>query len=560
VREARATDKDASTTTTPIAGTHVVDTTSRSLPEPEAAFGAVEAQDLLKRAPNSYLLNQIYGLWFFVSWFFLVLIITHTVSPEQYGVFAVALTAYNTLLYITALGLEDATTVYVPRLLVEHGAAAAALLIRRLLVIRIVLLLFFASALFFGIPLLATAIGSIPIKGATDFASGLRDPKLLAHIAPIALYIAGSGITNLLTALCAALMRMRLVLIISGLSQAAVLGVGFVVLRLGWGVDGMLWLLAISSLLGAAAFLLRLAPFIFMPGATYKQSLAPVIRLSISAWLTNLATGALLKQASIILLGYAAISLVQIGYFNLSFQLADAANTLLVAGFAGVGGAALAAAFIGDNYERLALSWRSLIKIETLLMAPVLVFCLFNAPNIVHMLYGSNFDAVGPLLAIFLFFNLLIRVLGTTIHQATMYVVGKPRLVVLSQWVGLLFVVVLGLLLIPRYGVAGALIADGVSRAITGTMQLFFLWPLPHKYPLAFTLRLLLALTLAALPSLLWHPANHILLALSATIFLLLCIGLLLLIKPLDTQDIGMIERVNPRMGKYLRWFAPQRK
>jgi O-antigen/teichoic acid export membrane protein len=124
----------------------------------------------------------------------------------------------------------------------------------------------------------------------------------------------------------------------------------------------------------------------------------------------------------------------------------------------------------------------------------------------------------------------------------------------------LLFVVVLGLLLIPRYGVAGALIADGISRAITGTMQLFFLWPLPHKYPLAFTLRLLLALTLAALPSLLWHPANHILLALSATIFLLLCIGLLLLIKPLDMQDIGMIEGVNPRMDKYLRWFAPQRR
>jgi len=124
----------------------------------------------------------------------------------------------------------------------------------------------------------------------------------------------------------------------------------------------------------------------------------------------------------------------------------------------------------------------------------------------------------------------------------------------------LLFVVVFGLLLIPRYGVAGALIADGISRAITGTMQLVFLWPLPQKYPLAFTLRFLLALTLAALPSLLWHPANHFLLAISATIFLLLCAGLLLLIKPLDMQDIGMIEGVNPRMGKYLRWFAPQRR
>jgi O-antigen/teichoic acid export membrane protein len=520
-----------------------------------------EAQKLLKRTPRSYLLNQAYGFWFFASWFFLTIIITRTLNNTDYGVYAVALSAFNTIAYVVALGLEDATVTFVPRVLAEHGQAAAALLSRRLLGLRIAILMLSVVIMVFTLPLLAALIAIIPIQGSGNVAAGLRDPKLLGHILPIAIYVLGNGISGLLTALCAAVMRMRIVFIIGGITQLLLLIIGFIVLHLGWGVDGMLWLLAVSSLLNALAFALWQAPFLFARGATYKQAMKPVVRLGISAWLTNLVSGALLKQVSIILLGYFAISLVQIGYFNLSFQLAHSANLLLVAGFGGVGGSALAASFIGKNYERLAVSWQTLIKIESLLAAPVLVFCLFNAQNIATTLYGTNFDPVGPLLAIFLFFNIFVRVLGTTIHQSTLYVVGRARLVVLSQWVGLIVVILLGLLLIPlngpTHGPAGALVADGLAQVITGALLLVFLArDLPRKYPLGFTLRLLLALTIAALPSIIWHPTNRILLGISGGIFLILSFGLLLLIKPLSAEDLEMIADVNPMVAKYLKWFA----
>jgi O-antigen/teichoic acid export membrane protein len=337
------------------------------------------------------------------------------------------------------------------------------------------------------------------------------------------------------------------------------LGLGFGVLQMGWGVNGLLWLLAIGSLFNAGAFALWLSPFLLTRGAHYEQALGPVIKLGLSAWLTNLVTGALLKQASIILLSIFAVSLVEVGYFNLSFQLADSANLLLVAGFGGVSSSALAAAFVGKNYERLSYSWRALIKVETLLAAPILVFCLFNASNIAHALYGSNFDPVGPLLAIFLLFNIIVRVLGTLIHQPTLYVVGKARLVVLSQWIGMLSVIALGILFIGYFklGPAGALMADGIAKSITGILLLVFLWKdLPHKYPLGFTLRFLLALILAALPGILWHPSDRILLAFSGCLFLALCCGLLFWFKPLDAEDMVMIEGMNPRIARYLGWFA----
>jgi len=536
---------------------NILEEALKKTPRDDLPRGEDEARSLLKRTPTSYLLNQFYGLWVFISLFLITVIVTRKLTVAEYGVYAVALTAFNTIAYIVALGLEDAMTTYLPRVFSEHGRAAGAALIRRLLLLRSVILALSLGIMLFAMPTLAFLIAVIPINGAAQVAAGLRDPNLLSHIAPIAFYVLGNGITSLITAVCASLMRMRLVFVVGGLAQLVLLGMSFVVLQLGLGTNGVLWLFAATSLLTAAAFLIWLLPLLFARNATYIQPLKPVIQLGISAWLTNLVSGALLKQTLIILLGFFAVSIVEIGYFNLSAQLAHAASLLLVSGFGGVEGAALAAAFVGRNYERLARSWQTLIKIETLLAAPVLVFCLFNAQNIALALYGTRYSAVGPLLAIFLFFNLLARVLGTTVHQYALYVTGKPRLVVLSQWLGLLAVIAIGIALIPRWGPAGALVADGLAQMLTGSLMLVLLWNvLPRKYPLGFTWRLLLGLTIAALPGILWHPSSRFMIGVSGCIFLILCFGLLLLIKPLSSEDMTMAALMNARIARLLRPFA----
>jgi O-antigen/teichoic acid export membrane protein len=532
-----------------------------SITDPEIPHGEKGARYLLKRTPSNYLLNQVYGLWVFVSLFILTLIMTRKVSVEQYGIYAIASAAFNTIAYIIAFGLEDATTTFVPRVLAENGRAAAALLVRRLLVLRLVILTLTVCILLFTLPVLAILIAAIPVSGSAGIAAGLRSPGLPGHSTPIAFWVLGNGITSLFIAIYASEMRMRIVFIFGSVAQALLLGLSFITLQLGLGIDSVLWLQAICSLFTAAAFALWQAPLLLTRGATYKQSMQPVLRVGISAWLTNLVSGALLKQVSIILLAYFAVSIAQIAYFNLSFQLADAASLLLVSGFGAVAGSALAAAYIGKNSERLARTWQTLIKVETLLSAPVLVFCLFNAQAVVHLLYGSKYDQVGSLLAIFLFFNIIVRVLGTTIHQSTLYVIGKPKLVVLGQFIGLIAVIMLGTALIPHWGPAGALVADGISKIIIGCLLLTFLWrDLPEKYPLGFTLRMLLALTIAALPGIVWHPSGRFSLVIEGVVFLVFALGLLLLIKPLNAKDLEMVGEVNTWAVRYLRWFGRGKK
>jgi O-antigen/teichoic acid export membrane protein len=525
--------------------------------EPDIPRGEKGARYLLKRTPSNYLLNQAYGLWVFVSLFILTLIMTRKLTVTQYGVYAIAMAAFNTIAYIVAFGLEDATTTFVPRVLTEHGRASAAQLVRRLLSIRIAILMISIVLMLFALPVLATIIAAIPISGSAGIAAGLRDPSLLRHIIPIAIFVLGNGIAGLLTAVYASQMRIRIVFIVGSITQLLILVLSFITLQLGWGIDSVLWIQAILALVNALIFTLWQSPLLLTRGATYTQPMKPVIYVGISAWLTNLVSGALLKQVSIILLAYFTVSVAEIAYFNLSFQLGHAASLLLVSGFGGVAGSALAAAFVGVDLERLARTWQTLIKVETLLAAPVLIFCLFNARAIAHILYGSNYDPVGPLLAIFLFFNIITRILGTTIHQSTLYVMGKSRLVVLAEFVGLLAVILIGIILIPHWGPAGALVADGISQIITGCILLAILSKdLPERYPIGFTLRILLALILAALPGIVWHPSGRFPLVIAGIVFLILSLGMLLVIKPLSSRDLKMVGEVNTSIVKYLGWFG----
>ncbi|GCE06483.1 lipopolysaccharide biosynthesis protein [Dictyobacter aurantiacus] len=529
-------------------------------PSDKASQGDSGARQLLKRAPNSYVINQIYSLWFFLSSFLFTVLITRAVTTGEYGVYAIIQTTINTIIYIVALGIEDATVTFVPRLLSESGPGVAGQLARYLLAVRLIILFVTIAIILFGLPLLATGIALLPIPGSAAVVNTLQGPLLSRFSIPIALYVFGTGISNLFSALCAARMRMHIVLVIGSITQGALLLAGFILLTLGWGIDGILWLQALVALLTALAFVCWLAPFLLKGAPHHRLPLKNIWHISISAWLTNLATGALFKQISIILLGVFLISVENIGYFNLSFQLADAANLLLVSGLTGVGGSALAAAFTGHNHQRFGQTWQALIKVETLLAAPVLVFCLFNASNITNVLYGNKYDPVWPLLTIFLFFNLLVRLLGTTIHQSGLYVLGKPRQVVASQWLGLLIVIGVGILCIPTLGAAGALIADGIAKTAAGILLLIWIAPqIPsghRREVLVFTGRFMLALILAALPSLLWHPKDRILLGISGCLFIILCLGLLWWIKPLTQPDIELLKGMNPRLAGYLKYFS----
>jgi O-antigen/teichoic acid export membrane protein len=508
--------------------------------------GPLQAEVLVRRAPMGFLWNQLYQLWLFGSSFLLTVVLTHGLSPTEYGAYATALTAFTTVSYLAAFGLEEAATIWVPRALTEEGRAQASSVIRRLIGTRLLFLLAACAAILFLFPVLPGWLGHLSLPGAAGLASVLSDPAVQNRLIPLAFYVGGSGFVSLLFAIFTSLLRTRVILVVSGCSQGANLALAGVFLSLGWGVDGVFWALGVVSWLTVVAYLFWLAPLLLVRRPDHAISLRPALRLSVAAWLTNLAGGALLKQVAIWLLVLFAYSDTQKGFFNLAFQLGHSAGLLLVAGLSGVSMATMAAAYAGENRSWLATSWRAVLKVQILLALPLLVFSLLNAQAIVILLFGRDYAGVAPLLQLFLAFNILTRLSGGGIHQAALYVLGKQRFVVYLQWASLALTALLGLLLIPKGGAMGALIATGLPPVLVELAQLAYLLPsLNRRYPLRFVLRYALVYAAPVVAGLLWRPLGALGLIGAGFIFGLLLIGALLLVKPLDAEDAALLGKMN---------------
>ncbi len=511
--------------------------------------GPSEAEALVRQAPMGFLWNQLYQLWFFGASFLLTVVVTHGLSTKNYGIYATAITAFTTLSYLAAFGLEEAATVWVPRALTESGRAQASSVIRRLLGARLLFLLATCAVILFLFPALPGWLNQFNIPGAAGLATALGDGALQDHLEPLAFYILGNGFVLLLFSIFTSLLRTRVILVVSGLSQVANLALSWVFLRLGWGVDGAIWALGIVSWLTAITYLCWLAPFLSVRRPSHTISLLPALRLSVSAWLTNLAGGALLKQVVVSLLILYAFSKTQIGFFNLAFQLGHSAGLLLVAGLGFVGMATMSAAYTGQNRSWLSTSWRAVLKVQILLSLPLLIFSMSNARAIAVLLFKQDYADVGPLLQLFLAFNILTRISGGGFHQAALYVLGKQRFVVFLQWTSLALTALLGFLLIPRYGPMGALIAAGLPPVLVELAQLVYVLPsLNRRYPLRFVLRYALVLAVPVIAGLLWHPSGWLGLIAAGLLFSALLIAALLLVKPLEAEDAALLERLNSRL------------
>jgi O-antigen/teichoic acid export membrane protein len=512
-----------------------------------------QAEALVRRAPMGFLWNQLYQFWFFGASFLLTLIVTHGLSPIDYGYYAAAITAFTTLSYLASFGLEEAATIWVPRALTEAGRDQASSVIRRLLGARLLFLLATSAVIVFLFPILPAWLRGVNIPGASKLADTLGDVALQQHLWSLAFYVVGSGFVLLLFSIFTALLRTRVVLVVSGCSQAANLALAWVFLQLGWGVDGAIWALGISAWLTAIAYVCWLAPLLFVRRPAHPLSLLPALRLSVAAWLTNLAGGALLKQVVVSLMIAYQYKSDQIGFFNLAFQLGHSAGLLLVAGLGFVGMATMSAAYTGQNRSWLSISWRAVMKVQVLLALPLLVFSLLNAQAIAVLLFKEDYADVGPLLQLFLAFNILTRIAGGGFHQAALYVLGKQRFVVFLQWASLGLTVALGFLLIPDYGALGALIATGVPPVLVELAQLAYLLPsLNRRYPLVFVLRYLLVLVAPVVAGIFWHPDDWLGLIGSGLLFGALLIGALLLVKPLGAEDAVLLDKMNPRMRAVL--------
>jgi O-antigen/teichoic acid export membrane protein len=453
--------------------------------------------------------------------------------------------------------------VYIPRALAEGGSARAAAVALRLMLIRAFALLAIAALIFWGLPALGQILADFP--ATADTARAINSPEVLSHRAPMAFYVVAVGMSTLLASLLTALLRTRFIFIVGGLAQLLIVVFAWIfVVTFHGGVDGALNALSVPSALAGVVYGIAL---IWLLGV----HLAPLglkttwgmVTLGGGAWLTDLASGSLLKSIALaqLLAGLAALTstekAVQIAFFGVAYEMGHAATFLFINGISGVGLAVMSAAYVNRRLSYLAIAWRTVSKLQVLLGVPLLIFCVPNATAIMERLFGADYAPAGPLLALFLGLNALTRLAGGGAHEAALYVLGRARWAVFSRWFALGVLFVLDLVLIPLYGVAGCLLAVGIAQMVAEMIQFAIArYRLQRPFPVAFMFRILLALIPGLIFSYLWRPTDWAGLITAGLIFFLLFVFMLRVLRPFDAEDGQLLRNTHRTLQRALGPFV----
>jgi O-antigen/teichoic acid export membrane protein len=519
-------------------------------------------QDLIRRAPSGYIWNQLFSIWLYISLLLYELVVRRSLPLNETGVWDLASTAANLGIYVASLGLTSAGAVYLPRMLAEGGPAQAMAVALRLVLTRLAAVALVALAILWGLPALAALLAPTGLPGVAAFSQSLNDQKLLAHRVVIAGMVVGTGMANLLAALLTALLRTRTVFVVGGVAQLLVVALAYVFIKpLGGGADGALSALVLPAAVAAVIYAIVIRRVLAAPPAAgHRALMGPMLRLGLASWLADLANAAFFKPLALYQLA-AYVSLAQIPLFSSVFQLGHGAALVVLTGVSGVSIAILSAAYANRHLGEMATAWRAISKLQVLLTIPLMAFLVPHGTAIMRVLFGRDYSSAGGLLAIFLTLNILVQLCGATAHEAALYVLGQQNWVVASRWGSLGLLWLADVLLIPRYGVGGALVAVALAQLAAALFLLALaLRAVKGPYPVGFIVKIVAALLLPVGFSVLWRPSSLVGLVLAGLGYAVIFVACLRFIRPLDAEDGLLLNRVAAPLRALLRPFvAPAR-
>jgi O-antigen/teichoic acid export membrane protein len=522
---------------------------------------------LMRRAPTGYLWNQAGAIWLFISLLLFEVVVRRSLPASETNVFDLVSTAANLGFYLASFGLSSAGTVYLPRALVESGTGQARSLALRLVVLRLVLALVVGAAIIWGLPAIVSAVDASGWPQGIQLTHSFTIGALIQHRTIIAAYVVAIGMSTLLSSLLIALVRTRVVFIFGSLGQLLLLGLGYILIRsVSGGVDGAIAAQALTSALTAVIFAVVLWRILRpQPGTGGQTFWRPALRLGVAAWLVDLPNSSLVQPLALGQL--AAVAPGELLFFKSTYQMGDAGARFFTDGLGGVGMALMSTSYSGKHLPKLAIGWRTVYKLQVLLALPMVAFAIPHASAIMSVLFGPLYAKSGLLLAVFLVMNGVTQLLGGSTHQWALYVLGRQKWVVLSQWVTVAILALAGAVLVPRYFALGALIAVGIGRLVAQVI-LFVLariW-VRRSYPVSFSAKLLLTLVPPVAVTAIWQPTllvaravaqfrwlpaastsvvqQGLTLAVDGVIFLVIFLICLRVVRPLDSEDAALLAEV----------------
>ncbi len=479
-------------------------------------------------------------------YFALSVVVVRSLGREKYGVFTLVKTLADYLMVFCGLGLNSSLVRFIPELAARRHLAGIRNLLWKTAVLQVVMVGLTAALLVAWRPFLDRWFH-------VDFGWCLPLGALL---------IAGQLAKDYFNDSFTALFQSRTVSLLA-------IGHGLLWLGTAW-LLVTCWPSPISPVLAQGGTMLAVSGLSAVVLWRLLQRLAwrspglgigreRVFKLSGATLLSAMFRTLMQKYTEVFFLG-ACFSPAVVGLYDLGYSTPQTAITLIPAALQTLMASAFAEAYTRDR-ECLPRLIQAAYKTLILIAVPLAAFGLCFAPRGIVLIYGADMAAAGWVASCFCVLHLLPLIsmpLGMAIVVKEKVIVTLP-LLVLQVAVNLL----LDWLLIPRFGMAGAVAAVGLTFVLTIPVRLAVVRRLIGGvwFPAGFMLRvavptMLLALLLLPLASRLNVPALLFLAVFYLSAYVLL-VKRLRLLRADDVADLRRLELGH--LNRVLDWLVPPR-
>jgi O-antigen/teichoic acid export membrane protein len=492
-----------------------------------------------RRIFESALWNHAGRILEYVLMYLTSVLIARGLGVQENGRFVGLFSLTQLLIVICSFGLETSLNKFIPQLDPEQADEKGRFILRRALFLRV--------GAFAGVTVLFAAfvrVVSVPFLEENS------------HIlAPVILFTGVRSLVPLFAMVLTARLRTALTAVINLCIRAVELGGVLWLLSAAFDVENLFFLFLGTSILHVAAYAVFSRSTLF--GPTHPTEMRPILSFGGLFWINTLVDFVLGRQGDVLLLANLHPDRAQAGLYDVAYSLAQLASMAMTVGLSGVMFATFARLAV-DNQEVMDRFYGFSVRAISLLTVPLFAFMIWNADAVLQLLYSPRYNAAAPLVVGILLFRVLSRLFGGPENAEYLLSRGRVGVVVSFGIAAATTNVVLNVLLIPRLGATGAVIAGGCANVLVNMLGALAVYRMSaNRLQLSFWLKLLLVSVMAAIAghALAPDPALPSLI-MNGIVFGIVLVLSLLFIKPLTQGDAEWLSRLSRGLGRWLVHFT----
>lgn len=428
---------------------------------------------LLDRPDKNFAEILLHGFWALMMLvgttalqFVFDLILTNRFGAHGAGTFYLAFSVMMVLALIGRLGLDQAVVRFIPPFLKKQpgragGVVWSAVVLSLSITLPLVLGLYVAS------PWLANEI--------------FHSPEIEPYLRVFAIAIPAFSLSYIFSGTLKAMKHTRTAL---SVERAGVYTFGIIALvtaGFAYGLDGLvvgfvlgIILTAIIGALHVRRYMPKFTKFSYFSKRTMLLTSIPLLFVAFATQMSG--------QASVLLLGAFGTN-AEVGIFNVALKI-SMLMSLILAAINVIAATKVSELYSAKKQKDLSKMIQKISGLGTLLGVPLFLFIAIFSTQLLN-LFGSEFTT-GALALIILSAGQLFSVsVGSTNYILAM--TGKQKALAIAVCAALLANILLGLWLIPTYGIIGAAISTGASIVISNLFTVLLVkkylrvWSLPFS-------------------------------------------------------------------------------